>query len=105
MELTAEFLYARFVKKSLQQLVIWGRQEWGYIHTIEMTRANGRKLTIFFMYVVHGLPVLGTTIQFPSSTKNFFFTLRNSTVNYFLQKHMGMFRKIMLEELLNGSLM
>ena len=47
MELTAEFLYARFVKQLLQQLVIWGRQEWGYIHTIEMTHANGRKLTIF----------------------------------------------------------
>ena len=56
------------------------------------------------MYVVHGLLVLGETIQFPSST-NTFFTLRNSIVNYFLQKHMGMFRKIMLEELLNGSLM
>ena len=46
-ELTVEFLYARFVKQSLQQIVIWGRQEWGYIHTIEMTHANGRKLTIF----------------------------------------------------------
>ena len=102
--MTAEFLYARFVKQSLQQLVIWGRQEWDYIHTIEMTHANGRKLTNF-MYLVHGLPVLGKTVQFPSSTNNLFFTLRNSIVHYFLQKHMEMFQKIMLEELLNGSLL
>ena len=49
-----------------------------------MTHANGGKLTIIFMYVymyvVHGLPVFGKTIQFPSSTK-IFFTLRNSTVD------------------------
>ena len=36
---------------------------------------------IFFAYsYVHGLPVLGMTIQLSSSTNIFFLTLRNSTI-------------------------
>ena len=41
------------------------------------------------MYLVHGLPVLGKTVQFPSSTNNFFFYFKKFYCSLFLTEAHG----------------